>query len=92
MKKQEKCEKVEKESEEREEQLKATKEEILLNEKQQLRIALELMEEGKVQNEPLECKNIILPVEVHTSVGDQQGTEEDTVKHCGGDLSPADYA
>lgn len=49
------------------------------------------MEERKVQNEPLECKNIILPVEVHTSVGDQQGTEEETVEHCDGDVSPADY-
>ncbi|XP_022611622.1 urea transporter 2-like [Seriola dumerili] len=57
MKKQEKMEKAEKERKEKEEQQRAIEEELILNEKEQLRLELERMEEGRVASEAPEGEN-----------------------------------
>lgn len=55
-KKQEKLEKVEKEKSEKEEQQKAIEDEVIQNEKEQLRLQIEQMEEGR-RSEGDEVKN-----------------------------------
>ncbi|XP_022074013.2 urea transporter 2 [Acanthochromis polyacanthus] len=57
MKKQEKKEKAETERKEKEEQQRAIEEEVMLNEKEQLRLELERMEEGKIESGASEDKN-----------------------------------
>lgn len=57
MKKQEKLEKAEKERKEKEEQQRANEEQVIQNEKEQLRIELERLEEGRVASEPSEGEN-----------------------------------
>ncbi|KAF3695862.1 Urea transporter 2 Solute carrier family 14 member 2 [Channa argus] len=56
LKKQEKKEKAEKETKEREEEQKAIEDEVLQNEKEQLRLELERLEEGRVASETSEQK------------------------------------
>ncbi|KAF7660150.1 hypothetical protein LDENG_00286840 [Lucifuga dentata] len=56
LKKQEKIEKAEKERNEREEQQKALEEEVTLNEKEQLRLELERMEEGSIEKVAVEVQ------------------------------------
>lgn len=81
MKKQEKKEKAEKERKEEEQQQKATKEEIIPNEKEQLRVQLEIMEEGKVENEASESENDKAHVKDHVPGVEQQGTEKEQNRH-----------
>lgn len=64
LKKQEKMEKAEKERKEREAQQRAVEEEVIINEKEQLKIELERMEQGKTENEAQEVKNDLTEVEV----------------------------
>lgn len=80
MKKQEKREKAEKERKE-EQQQKATKEEIILNEKEQLRVQLEIMEEGKVESEASESENDESHVKDHAPGVEQQRTEKEQNRH-----------
>lgn len=63
MKKQEKMEKAEKERKEKEEQQKATEEEIILNEKERLRLELDRMENSEESGD----KNDETLVKIHTS-------------------------
>lgn len=55
-------EKAEKERKEREEQQRAVEEEVIINEKEQLKIELERMEQGKTENEAQEVKNDLTEV------------------------------
>lgn len=57
-------EKAEKERKEREEQQRAVEEEVIIKEKEQLKIELERMEQGKTENEAQEVKNDLTEVEV----------------------------
>lgn len=72
MKKQEKKEKVEKE-----EQQKAAKEKIILNERVQLRLECEKMEEGKVESEASHSKNDESHVKEHAYGVEKQDTEKE---------------
>lgn len=71
MKRQEKA-RLEKERE------KVIDEENVLNEKEQLRLQLELMEEGKVQNQTLEMKNQVSP-DAEGSEAERQDTDSEKV-------------
>ncbi|XP_035021422.1 urea transporter 2 isoform X1 [Hippoglossus stenolepis] len=63
MKKEEKIKKSEAERDEQEKQQKAMEEELILNEKEQLRLDLERAEEGSIQHNASEGKNEVTPVE-----------------------------
>ncbi|CAJ1068866.1 PREDICTED: urea transporter 2-like [Xyrichtys novacula] len=76
MKKQEKMEKAEKEKLEREEQQKAIEEEMILNEKEQLRLQLERMEGGGQESEALEGQRDEMYVEDDTPEVEDHATEE----------------
>lgn len=73
-------EKVEKERKDREEQQKAIKEEVILNEKEQLRLELERMEEGKVMSEASEGKNDETHIKDRVPEVEQQGAEEEETR------------
>lgn len=77
MKKQEKKDKAEKERKEKEEQQKAIEEEVILNEKEQLRLELERMEEGRAASEASEAGNNETRAEDEAPGVEQQGTEEE---------------
>ncbi|XP_070760128.1 urea transporter 2 isoform X1 [Enoplosus armatus] len=74
-----KMEKAEKEKKEREQQ-KAIEEEVILNEKEQLRLELERMEEGRVASEASQCTNDETRVKDHATGVQQQDTEEE-IRH-----------
>ncbi|CAN9513290.1 unnamed protein product [Ophioblennius macclurei] len=78
MKKQEKKEKIEEERKQREEQQKAAEEETILNEKEQLRLMLEKMEEGVVQSDAAEGSNDSISFERHESASVEQSVEENS--------------
>ncbi|XP_051279544.1 urea transporter 2 [Dicentrarchus labrax] len=84
LKRQEKVEKAEKEQKEREEQQRAAEKELILNEKEQLRLELESIEEGRVARESSEGKNDETHVKDHAPGVEQQGSKEE-------ELTPADY-
>lgn len=73
-------EKAEKEKKEKEEQQKAIKEDVILNEKEQLRLQLERMEEGRVASEASEGIHDKTHVEGHAPEVEQQGTEEEEIR------------
>uniref|UniRef100_A0A667XZI9 Solute carrier family 14 member 2 n=1 Tax=Myripristis murdjan TaxID=586833 RepID=A0A667XZI9_9TELE len=77
LKKQEKMEKREKERKEKEEQQKAIEENLRLNEKEQLRLELERMEEGKTASDESKEQNEDTHTEDPGSEVGQQGTEEE---------------
>lgn len=84
MKKQEKMEKAEKDRKGREEHQKAIEDEVILNEKEQLRLELERMKEGRVASEASEGKND------ETRGVEQRGTEEEEIRH--NDLTEVTFA
>lgn len=77
LKKQEKTEKREKERKEKEEQQKIIEENLRLNEKEQLRLELERMEEGKTASDESKEQNEDTHTEDPGSEVGQQGTEEE---------------
>ncbi|TKS78804.1 Urea transporter 2 [Collichthys lucidus] len=79
LKKQEKMEKAEKERKEREEQQKVTEEEIILNEKEKLRIEIDRMEKGEVASEKSEGKNGETHGKDQAPGVEQQSTEEEVL-------------
>ncbi|XP_071755786.2 urea transporter 2 isoform X1 [Centroberyx gerrardi] len=82
LKKQEKMEKQEKERKEREEQQKAVEEANILNEKEQLKLEFERMEEGKLMSDASEGQNEDTDIEDFVSeVGQQVTEEEETTKN-----------
>lgn len=80
LKKQEKKEKAEKDIKEREERQKAIIEEVMLNEKEKLRLELERMENGTEASEASESKNDKSLVMDHALAVEQQGNEEEQIK------------
>ncbi|XP_073321609.1 urea transporter 2 [Pagrus major] len=91
MKKQEKMEKAEKERKEKEEQQKATEEEIILNEKEKLRLELERMEKGIVDSEESEGKNDETLVKDHTQEVEPLDTAGENKRNHVTEVTPADY-
>ena len=83
-------EKAEKEKKERDEQQRAIEEEVILSEKEQLRLELERMEEGKVTSEASEGKNDETQIKDHVLEMEQQGTEE-TRQNNLTEVTVADY-
>lgn len=77
MKKQEKEEK----ERQKKEQQKAIEEEIILNEKEQLRIELEIMEAGNVESEALESENDKSHVNRNEPGIEQQVAEREQNRH-----------
>uniref|UniRef100_UPI0037E788AD urea transporter 2 isoform X1 n=2 Tax=Semicossyphus pulcher TaxID=241346 RepID=UPI0037E788AD len=88
MKKQEKMEKAEKEKSEKEEQQRAIEEGVILNEKEQLKLDLERIEEGREASEASEGKYDETYYEEHESGLDQHFTEEEITDTDG---TRADY-
>lgn len=82
LKKQEKMEKAEKQRKEKEEQQQRAKEEVVLNEKEQLRLELERMEEGREASEPSEGES------GETPESEQQGNNSDSDLT---EVTPTDY-
>lgn len=72
-------EKAEKERKEREEQQKVTEEEIILNEKEKLRIEIERMEKGGVASEASEGKSGETHGKDQAPGVEQQSTEEEVL-------------
>ncbi|TDH12692.1 hypothetical protein EPR50_G00049920 [Perca flavescens] len=79
LKKQEKMERAKKAEKESEEQQKAIKENIILNEKEQLRLEHERMEKGMAESEASEDENDETHVEDHWV--EQQGTGDEEMGH-----------
>lgn len=77
MKKQEKKEK----ERQKKEQQKAIEEEIILNEKEQLRLELEIMEAGNVESEAPESENDTSHVNYNEPGIEQQGAEREQNGH-----------
>lgn len=77
LKKQEKNEKAEKERKEKEDQQKAIEDQVIQNEKMQLRIELERLEGRREANETLDDKNDETHIEDHAPAVEHQGTEEE---------------
>ena len=75
MKKEEKLKKSEAERDEQEKQQKAMEEELILNEKEQLRLDLERAEEGSVQHEASEGRNEVIPMEEQRTHEDNEEVE-----------------
>lgn len=71
LKKQEKKEKAEKERKEKEDQRKAIEDQVTLNDKLQLRIELERMEEGRVASEISDSKNDSAPPAEHQDTAEE---------------------
>lgn len=83
LKKQEKMEKAEKERKEKEEQQRAIEEQVILNEKVQLRIELERMEQRNAENEAQEVRNDSTQVDVPQTLegpGEERNGENDLIE------------
>uniref|UniRef100_A0A3Q3FHN1 Solute carrier family 14 member 2 n=1 Tax=Labrus bergylta TaxID=56723 RepID=A0A3Q3FHN1_9LABR len=89
MKKQEKMEKAEKEKKEREQLQRAIEDEAILNEKEQLRLELEKMEEGREECKASEGEYDQMYVEDNAPAVEHNTTEEKEIKHI--DSSSDDY-